>query len=117
MFANFVNMTWVIMQDAEIIRQLDRRFLWTNIEKAAGEADHITIRLASKAMEAVFIQLHAWILIIMKRALAHAAVIDVHAVSFSGLTHRHTFFDGFNIVMSIPRIKKAPLRDAECIAE
>ena len=53
----------------------------------------------------------------MKRTLAHAAVMDVHAVSFSGLTHRHTFFDGFKYCHVDSPYKKAPLRDAECIAE
>jgi hypothetical protein len=41
-----------------------------DIEKAAGEVDYITIRLASEAMEAS-INFHTWISVIVKRTLTH----------------------------------------------
>lgn len=57
-----------VMLNSEIIGQLLRCRHGREIKKAAGEIDHITIRLAPKAMKSC-INLHAWILVIVKRAL------------------------------------------------
>ena len=60
----------IVILDAEIIRQLQRCFSGRQIEKAAGEINHITIRLAPKAMKSC-VNLHAWILVIVKWTSAH----------------------------------------------
>ena len=83
-----------VILNAEIIRQLYRRFSWGQTEKAAGEINYITIRLASEAMEA-FINLHARIPVIVERTFAHASASHLQAVALGGLKRGHTGFDCF----------------------
>ena len=82
----------LVILNAEIIRQLQRRFSGRQTEKAAGEIDHITVRLASKAVKA-FINLHARIPVIVERASAHASVSHLQAVALSSLKGGHISFD------------------------
>ena len=59
-----------VILNPEIIGQLLRCRHGREIKKAAGEINHITIRLAPKAMKSC-VNLHAWILVIVKWAPAH----------------------------------------------
>ena len=54
-----------VILNAKIICQLQCCFSGRQTEKAAGEINHITIRLASEAMEA-FINFHARIPVIVE---------------------------------------------------
>jgi hypothetical protein len=84
----------LVILNAEIICQLYRRFSGRQTEKAAGEIDHITVRLASKAVKA-FINLHARIPVIVERASAHASVSHLQAVALSSLKGGHIILHCF----------------------
>ena len=83
-----------VILNAEIIRQLYRRFFGRQTEKAAGEINYVTIRLASEAMEA-FINLHARIPVIVERTFAHASASHLQAVAFCGLKSGHGVLHSF----------------------
>ena len=83
-----------VILNAEIIRQLYRRFSGRQTEKAAGEINHITIRLTSEAMKA-FINLHTRIPVIMERTFAHASASHLQAVAISGLKGGHVILHCF----------------------
>ena len=80
-----------VMLNPEIIGQLLRCRHGREIKKAAGEINHITIRLAAKAVKSC-VNLHAWILVIVERTPAHAPALHPHAVALSGLKGGHVGF-------------------------
>ena len=96
----FANHSWLpncslnllrIMVNTEIVCKFQRSRLWRKIKKTAGEIDHITIRLAAEAVKSL-VHFHARILIVMKRALAHAPVTHLQAVALCSLKRGHIGF-------------------------
>ena len=83
-----------VILNAKIICQLQCCFSGRQTEKAAGEINHITIRLASEAMEA-FINFHARIPVIVERTFAHASASHLQVVAFSGLKSGHGVLHSF----------------------
>ena len=75
----------------EVNGKLQCCILWLEIKKTAGETNHITIRLTAEAVKA-FINLHTWILVIMKRTFAHAPMSHLQTVTFCGLKRSHIGF-------------------------
>ena len=74
-----------VVLNAEIIGKPERGFPRGNTEKAAGEVDHITIRLTAEAVKAL-VHLHAGVPVIMKRAFAHTPVSHPQPVALGGLS-------------------------------
>ena len=68
-----------VIGNGEIVRQLHSGFLAGQSEQAGNKINCISVRLASETME-THIQLHARILVIVKRADCHAMTVDLNAV-------------------------------------
>lgn len=70
-----------VLGDAEVSSQFQSRFPGRKIKKAAGEADHIAIRLTSETVEPL-IDFHAWVPVRMEGTPAHPISADANPVAF-----------------------------------
>ena len=95
----------LVISNAKIRSQFQRSVFGRKSEKAAGEADDITIRLTSKAMKA-FVRLHTGCPVIVKWASAHAAPANMNAVVLGSFSRGYAAFYGFKQIHRSPRFAK-----------
>ena len=85
----------LVRSNAEVIGQLLCGLAAAQAEQPRHKVDHIAGGPAAKAVEIIFVQLHAGVPVLMEQASEHIATANLTAIGFGGLLHRDGCFHKF----------------------